>query len=100
MLCLAGPAFSRAIRARHAAACHRAAGQRAAVRVTRSAAATVTAVTAATDGHAPIRLASGCEPPIAATYNALSAAAAAGPDARYQSRPHQTPAAANSAPPS
>ena len=76
-----------------------AAGQRAVVRVTNSAAATVTAVTTATDGHAPMRLARGCEPPIAATYTALRLAAAAGPDARYQSRAHQAPAAANSAPP-
>jgi len=45
---------------------HRAAGQRDTVRVTSSVAATVTAVTAMTDGHAPMRFASGCEPPIAA----------------------------------
>lgn len=77
-----------------------AAGPRAAVRVTDSAAATVTAVTTATDGHAPMRLARGCEPPIAARYTALRLAAAAGPEARYQSRAHQAPAAANSAPPS
>jgi len=42
-------------------------GQRATARVTSSEAATVTAVTATTDGHAPMRFASGCEPPIAAT---------------------------------
>jgi hypothetical protein len=35
------------------------------VRVTTSAAATVTAVTTATEGHAPMRLARGCEPPVA-----------------------------------
>src|ERR1700761_9353085 len=74
--------------------------QRAATRVTTSAAATVTAVTAATDGQVPMRFASGCEPPIAATYRTLSPAAAAGPDVRYQSRAHQAPTAANSAPPS
>lgn len=70
------------------------------MRVTTSAAATVTAVTATTDGHAPTRLASRCDPPIAVTHTALSPAAAAGPDTRYQSRAHQAPAAANSAPPS
>ena len=75
-----------------------AAGQRAVVRVTNSAAARVTAVTTATDGHAPMRLARGCEPPIAATYTALRLAAAAA-RARYQSRADQAPAAANSAPP-
>jgi hypothetical protein len=41
-------------------------GQRVTDRVTSSAPATVAAVTAATDGQAPIRLASGCEAPIAA----------------------------------
>jgi hypothetical protein len=56
MLCLAGPALS-------------------------GARWSVVAVTTATGGHAPVRLAGGCEPPIAATSNALSAAAAAGPDA-------------------
>lgn len=70
-----------------------AATQRTAVRVTSSAAATVTAVTTATAGHPPMRLASGCEPPIAVTYTAFSPAAAAGPDARYQSRAHQAAAA-------
>ena len=80
--------------------CRPVAGHRTAVRVTSSAAAAVTAVTAATDGHAPMRLASGCEPPIAARYSALSPAATPGPDVRYQSRAHQAPAAANSAPPS
>src|SRR5258708_6195977 len=75
-----------------------AAGQRATARVTSSAAATVTAVTARTDGQAPMRLASGCEPPIATAYSALSPTAATGPDARYQSRAHEAPAAANSAP--
>ncbi len=40
-----------------------------------------------------MRLASGCEPPIAAAYTALSPAAPVGPDARYWSRAHQAPAA-------
>jgi hypothetical protein len=73
--------------------------RRGSTRVTTSAVALVMAVTARTDGQAPIRLASGCEPPIAAAYRALSPAAATGPDVRYQSRAHQAPAAANSAPP-
>ena len=60
-----------------------AAGQRVAVRFTSSAAATVTAVTTATEGHAPMRLARGCEPPIAARYTAVRRRAP--PDARYQS---------------
>src|SRR5690348_9295934 len=45
-----------------------------------------------------MRLASGCDAPIPAIYSALSPAAATGPDARYQSRAHQAPVAANSAP--
>ena len=49
--------------------------------------------------HAPDRLASGWEPPMAATYSAVRPAVAAGPDARYHSRAHQVPAAANKAPP-
>src|SRR5690349_14684541 len=68
------------------------------VRVTSSAAATVTAVATATAGQAPTRLASGCDPPIAAAYSTLSPAAAAGPEDRYHSRAHQAPAAANSTP--
>jgi hypothetical protein len=59
----------------------------------------VTAVTTATEGHAPMRLARGCEPPTTATYAAARLAAAAGSDARHQSCAHQAPAAANSAPP-
>ena len=54
-----------------------AAGQRVAVRFTSSAAAVVTAVTTATEGHAPMRLARGCEPPIAATYTAVRLTAVA-----------------------
>jgi len=94
------PAGCKRLRTPDLGRCRPAAAQRAAGRVTSSAAATVTTVTAATDGHAPMRLASGCEPPIAARYSALSPAAAPGPDVRYQSRAHQAPAAANSAPPS
>lgn len=56
--------------------------------------------TTSTDGHAPSFLASGCEPPIAATYAATRAVAVAGPEVRPHSRPHQAPAAANSRPPS
>jgi hypothetical protein len=37
--------------------------------VTGSAAATVPAVTARTDGHPPMRVASGCEPPIPTAYS-------------------------------
>jgi hypothetical protein len=66
------------------------------MRVTTSAAATVTAVTTTTEDHAPTRLASGYEPLMAATYTALRPAAAADPRARYYSRAHQASAAANS----
>ena len=56
-------------------------------------------LTPAPQGHAPMRLARGCEPPTTATYAAARLAAAAGSDARHQSCAHQAPAAANSAPP-
>ena len=54
-------------------------GYRSPARVTTSAAATVTAMTVTTEGHTPTRLASGCEPPIAATYTAPCPAAGGRP---------------------
>ncbi|OEV35217.1 hypothetical protein HS99_0033395 [Kitasatospora aureofaciens] len=50
-------------------------------------AAATTPVTANTEGQAPIRFASGCEPPKAATYRPVSAAAAAVPELRRHCRP-------------
>ncbi len=70
-------------------------GYRSPARVTTAAAATGHGCGPQDRGHAPTRLASGCEPPIAATYTAPSPAAAAGPRARYHSgrtrrRPRRT----------
>ena len=59
-----------------------------------------TAVTARTDGHAPIFLASGWESPKPAMYRVESPAVVAGPAEASHVRPAATPHASSATPPS
>jgi len=62
--------------------------------------AEASALTVKTAGQAPIFLANGCEAPNAATYVAASVPVVPGPVDRSHSRPHITPPAARTMPPS
>ncbi len=60
----------------------------------------MTADTDSTAGHAPTRLASGCDPANAATATTSSVPATTGPRVRSHERVHHAPPASSTTPPS